>query len=140
MEYCIEKIESILEKKLINAADDFGGRELKAIDIGVFPWHKKIELSFLFSEDSAEIDDIAAWPHYDYSKMNEGGWEDALDLANDIAEIWNEDKDAMPIFMDFGTAATSENVNKVINRFNLSPEFTVQVLDPDDSNSENFCA
>ena len=140
MEYCIEQIESILERKLLEAANYFGDRKIRVIDIGVFPWHKKIELSLLFSDEDAEIDDIAGWPHYDFSKMSEGGWDEAQELASDIAEIWEQDHDALPIFMDFGTAATSEKVINVVNRFNRASDFVVQVLDPDDSNSENYCA
>lgn len=118
MKYCIKKIEGVLEKKILEAVNFFGDRELQMIDIGVFPWHKTIELSFLLSEDETEIDDVAAWPHYDHSKMSEGGWDDAIELANDIAEIWNQDRDAIPIFIDFATAATSEKVQRVVNQFN----------------------
>ncbi|BDM65676.1 hypothetical protein NFHSH190041_31280 [Shewanella sp. NFH-SH190041] len=139
MTYCVEKIENILEKKLIDIANDFGDKELKAIDIGVFPWHETIELSLLFSEDNVEINDIAAWPYFNYSEMNEGGWDEAKELANNIAEIWEQNKDVFPILLDFATAATAEKVTQAIGQFNRSPDFFIQVLNPDDHESQNFC-
>ncbi len=65
MEYSRENIEQLLEGKLLEAVDNFGKKELRIIDVGVFPWHSEISVSFLFSEDSAEEDDIAAWPNAD---------------------------------------------------------------------------
>lgn len=59
MKYCIEKIESLLAERLNEALSEFKSKELNIIDIGVFPWHSKIELSFLFSSDDVFEDDIA---------------------------------------------------------------------------------
>nr|WP_086939930.1 hypothetical protein [Thaumasiovibrio occultus] len=140
MNYSIESIEQLLAEKLLEALAEFGGKELRIIDIGVFPWHSEISISFLFAQDSSDVDDIAAWPHFDYSKIFEGGWDKAKVLAKEMNEIWRKDNDPIPFFLDFGSAATSEKVTNIINRFKLSPDFSVQVLNPDDPNSENFCA
>ena len=140
MEYSIESIEQLLAEKLSEALSEFREKEVRIIDIGVFPWHSEINVSFLFSEDSEEDDDIAAWPYFDYSKIFEGGWDQAKELAKKMNEIWLEDNDPTPFFLDFGSAATSEKVTKLIKQFKLAPDFRVQVLNPDDSNSENFCA
>ncbi|PSU86453.1 hypothetical protein C0W35_22290 [Photobacterium kishitanii] len=140
MEYSIENIEQLLEEKLSEALSKFRGKELRIIDIGVFPWISEINISFLFSEDSEEEDDIAAWRYFDYSKIFEGGWDQAKELAMKMNEIWVEDNDPIPFLLDFNSAATSEKVTYVINQFKLAPDFRVQVLNPDDSNSENFCA
>jgi hypothetical protein len=129
-----------LADKLKSALDEFGSRELKIIDIGVFPWHSKIEVSLLFTSEDAPVDDIAAWPNFDYSKMSEGGWKEAESIVREMNEEWEKDCDAMPFLMDFASAATSNKVNEVIKSFSLSDDFVLQILDPDDSDSDNFCA
>lgn len=139
MEYSRENIEQLLEGKLQEAVDNFGKKELRIIDIGVFPWHSEISVSFLFSEDSAEEDDIAAWPYFDYSKIFAGDWEQARELAKKMNEMWAINNDPIPFFSDFGSALTSDRISSVIKRFNLAPDFRIQVLNPDDPNSKNFC-
>ena len=139
MDYCIEKIEAVLESKLLEISKTLGGKELSILDIGVFPWHTKLEFSFLFSHDDIEEDDIASWPHYDFTDMSEGQWEEGKEIARDINAIWEESFDAFPIFLDFASAATSEKVNNVLKKFNLAPDFKVQVLDSDNSDSPNYC-
>lgn len=95
-------------------------------------------MSFLFVEDDVEIDDIADWPHYDYSRMDEGGWTEAIELAKDIVVRWNQFHDVRPILKDFGVAAASDRVQNIVKQFNPSPDFTIQILDPDDWSGENF--
>lgn len=97
MEYNRENIEQLLEGKLQQALSDFGEKELKIIDVGVFPWHSEISVSFLFSEDSAAEDDIAAWPHFDYSKIFAGDWEQARELAKRMNEKWATNNDPILI-------------------------------------------
>lgn len=140
MEYCIETIEQLLEEKLSEALADFRDQELRIIDIGVFPWHSEISISFLFSEDSADEADIAAWPHFNYSRIFEGNWEKGRELGKIMNHMWLKDTDSIPFFLDFWSAATSERVSNTIKKFNLAQDFRVQVLDSDDANSENFCA
>lgn len=139
MEYGIENIEQLLEEKLLEALIEFKEKELRIIDVSVFPWHSEISISFLFAEDTSEEDDIADWPYFDYSKIFEGGWDQAKDLAKRMNEIWIQDNDPIQFFLDFGSAATSDKVSAIIKKFNLAPDFRVQVLNPDNSNSENFC-
>jgi hypothetical protein len=140
MEYCIENIEIILEEKLKEALEEFKTKELRIIDVGVFPWHSEINLSFFFSNDTADEDDIAAWPNFNYSNIHEGGWDQAKEIATKMNGMWEKDCDAIPFFLDFGSAAISERITTIVNRFNLAKNFKIQVLDPDDSNSENYCA
>lgn len=140
MDYCIEKIEDMLEHKLSQLASKYEAKELRVLDIGVFPWHGMIELSLLFEGDNAELDDVAAWPYYNCSNINEGGWDEAKELSLQMNNIWEKERDATPIFLDFASAALSEKVTSAVQKFRLSEDFIIQLLDPDDSESENFCA
>ncbi len=72
MDYSIEKIEKALLEYFEKNRQPLSDKKIKLIDIGVFPWHAKVEISFYESGDSAAIDDIAAWSLYDYANMYEG--------------------------------------------------------------------
>lgn len=138
MKYCIENIETLLANKINEAYLEFGSKELKIIDIGAFPWHKSIELSFLFTEHDPE-DDIASWANYDYSGLTEGKWKEAEELASEMFSLFGDCNDGKGPFIDFAKAATSKKVKEIINQFNLSPDFTIQVLHPDDDGNGNYC-
>ena len=140
MDYCIETIEELLKDKLFEAVLQFGSKELKKIDIGVFPWHSSIELSLYFTGDAADINDVASWPNFNYSKMSEGSWPEGKELAIIMNKEWEETTDATPFFLDFGTAACSDKVKETLEMFNLSSDFIIQVLDPDNRKSGNYCA
>ena len=140
MDYCIETIEELLKDKLFEAVLHFGSKELKKVDIGVFPWHSTIELSLYFTENSADINDVASWPNFNFSKMSEGGWPEGKELAIIMNQEWEETTDAIPYFLDFGTAASSDKVKETLEMFNLANDFKIQVLNPDERNSENYCA
>ncbi|MGF1689599.1 hypothetical protein L4C36_23685 [Photobacterium japonica] len=135
----VGEIEKVLAIRLSQIFNDFDDRQLRAVDITVFPWYKKIEMSFLVSGDDASIEHVRAWEYFDYLGMSTGSWEDARVLANEVYVIWNQEKDPASIFNDFGRAATSQAVTKVLNRYNLSADFIMQVKDPDDRNSPNYC-
>jgi len=113
LEYSIDNIALLISEKLQEALAEFHSNELKLVDIGVFPWHSTIEISLLFSSDDAYEDDISDWPYYDYSKMSEGGWDRGKELTSEIKKIWDKNKDANPIFKDFGEAINSNKVRGV---------------------------
>ncbi len=62
-----KKIEKALLEYFRSNLERLSDKEIDLIDIGVFPWHSKIEVSFYESGDSASLDDIAAWKLYDFS-------------------------------------------------------------------------
>ena len=139
MDYGIEKIEKALREYFERNWQLLSDKKIKLIDIGVFPWHAKVEISFYESGDSAAIDDIATWSLYDYANMYEGGWDSGMEVAKDLEREWNKDNDILPFLFDFSSAVTSAEVRNVINKFNLESNFSVQILDPDSSDSENYC-
>ncbi|WP_027710428.1 hypothetical protein [Zooshikella ganghwensis] len=139
MDYSIEKIEKALLEYFERNLQPLSDKKIKLIDIGVFPWHAKVEISFYVSGDSVAIDDIAAWSLYNYANMYEGGWDSGMEVAKDLEREWNKDNDILPFLFDFSSAVTSAEVRSVINKFNLESGFSIQILDPDSSDSENYC-
>ena len=139
MDYSVEKIEKALLEYFVRNLQSLSDKKIKFIDIGVFPWHAKVEISFYESGDSAAIDDIAAWNLYDYGNMYEGGWDSGIEVAKDLEREWNIDNDILPFLFDFSSAITSPEVKSVINKYNLEQGFRVQILEPDSSDSENYC-
>ncbi|WP_445363676.1 hypothetical protein ACJJIQ_03125 [Microbulbifer sp. ANSA003] len=139
MEYSIEKIEKALLEYFEINRQGLSDKKIKLIDIGVFPWHAKVEISFYESGDNAATDDIAAWGLYDYANMYEGGWDSGLEVAKDLESEWKKDNDILPFLFDFSSAVTSSEVRAVIQKLNLESGFYVQILDPDSSDFENYC-
>ncbi|EGQ8512252.1 hypothetical protein P3594_07350 [Vibrio parahaemolyticus] len=139
MEYCIKKIEKALLEYFRSNLERLSDKEIDLIDIGVFPWHSKIEVSFYESGDSASLDDIAAWELYDFSSMKEGHWNLGLDVAEDLSKEWDKSRDILPCLFDFSSAVTSDAVRAAIGEYKLSNNFCVQILDPDKPNSKNYC-
>ncbi|WP_180914381.1 hypothetical protein [Vibrio parahaemolyticus] len=96
-----KKIEKALLEYFRSNLERLSDKEIDLIDIGVFPWHSKIEVSFYESGDSASLDDIAAWKLYDFSSMNEGHWNLGLDVAEDLSKEWDKSRDILPFLFDF---------------------------------------
>ncbi|ACA85492.1 hypothetical protein [Shewanella woodyi] len=131
-------MEKSLLELLQRAALEFQGRELLILDIGIFPWHSSIELSLLFSDDQCARDDIAAWPHYDYSKFSEGGWCSAQPVAKQLACEWEKTSDIVGILKREAQVVNLPCIQEVLSSFKLAAEFRVQVLNSDDSHSPNY--
>ncbi len=62
-----------------------------------------------------------------------------MEVAKDLEREWNLDNDILPFLFDFSSAVTSTKVRNIINKFNLKSGFRVQILEPDSSDSENYC-
>ncbi|WP_417594711.1 hypothetical protein [Oceanospirillum sp.] len=154
MKYTIENIELVLEAKLKQLAEELSvndavaGRGLRIVDLGVFPWFQTIEISFLFEgdkiigmDDIAADDEIADWPFYDLSGINEGRWPEAEALAADLAGIWNDsDNPELPPFLhDFAKACQSPRLKQALSGLNLADDFTFQILNADLDDSPNYC-
>ncbi|MCO1336910.1 hypothetical protein MO867_21515 [Microbulbifer sp. OS29] len=139
MIYCIEKIENAFleyfEKNVLDLLD----RKIKLIDIGIFPWHSRVEISFYLSDEKSAIDDVAAWKLYDHGSMYEGGWDSGLAIAKDLEAEWKKDNDILPFIFDFSSAITSSKVRGSIKKYNLDEDFSLQILNPDSIDSKNYC-
>ena len=133
-----ELLEEALIQKLKQAANEFSDSVVRVIDIGIFPWHSKIELSFLFEEEDCHIDDIAAWKYYDYSQISEGYWPEAKLAAIELNKIWNQSQNIDSILSVVARVVSSKSISDVIAGFKKASDFRVQILDPDDKNSKNY--
>ena len=139
MENWQKAFEVAVLEKLDNAATEFGDSGVQILDIGVFPWHSALELSLLLSSDECDRRDIADWPPYDYSKFNEGKWPAAQPVAEYLSEWLARDFDLESILKGVAMVMRSPAVTQKLESFRLAPEFEVQVLDPDDADSPNYC-
>ena len=133
-------MEKALIELLKKAANEFSDKELLVLDIGIFPWFNSIEVSLLFSEDKCDLDDIASWPYYDYSKYNEGGWASADSTVERLSREWKENSNIAGILKQESLVLNLPSVQEALSNFSLAKNFTIQVLNSDDSNSPNYCA
>ncbi len=152
MEYSIDNIRLVLDSKLRQLAEELSanasvsGRMLRIVDLGVLPFFQTIEISFLFEgdkivgmDDIAADDEIADWPFYDLSGINEGRWPEAEPLAAEMSGIWNDSPDIERFLKDFAAALKSEKVQDALSPLTLASDFTFQILNPDQDDSPNYC-
>jgi len=132
-------MEKALVELLQKAAHEFSNNELLILDIGIFPWFNSIEISFLFTEDKCDRSDIAAWPHYDYSKLNEGGWNLAKPYAEELAKEWRKNPDIISILKRESKVVKLPSVCEALSKLKLAESFKIQVLNSDDNDSPNYC-
>ena len=138
MEIWQKTLEDILVKILTDAVSEFSTKEIKIIDIGIFPWHNYIELSFLFADDNCDSDDIASWKYYNYSQFNEGKWQEVETVIQELHKDWEKNNDIVTLLKKVAFVVKSNKVNEEIQKFNKASLFKVQILNPDDSNSPNY--
>jgi hypothetical protein len=145
-----KSFERALEAKLSKALNEFGDKEVQRLDVGIFPWDALVEISFLFSEDvvndpslvaaDGEDDEVAAWPHYNYSRYAEGEWPEARETCEAMEDKWGENEDAEPFFVQAGEVLRNQTIQEIINKFNRSLNFELTVYDPDSPESRhNYC-
>ena len=132
-------MEKALIELLTKASNEYAGKELLVLDIGIFPWFNSIEVSLLFSEDQCDLDDIVSWPHYNYSNYNEGGWSSASSTVERLSKEWEKNSDIVSILKQESLVLRLPSVKKAISKFSLANNFTVQLLNSDDSSSPNYC-
>lgn len=136
----LTEIEIAFIAKLRAAKDIFSGELIQRLDIGIFPWHGTIELSALCAGDTCQIEDIADWPHYNFSAIEEGRWPEAAHVCNRMNACWNAGVIANDFYELFGEAMKSQLVQAELRKFKLSEDFSVTLLNPDSKNSKNYCA
>jgi len=129
------KIELI--KKLQKIQNDFKDEALKAIDIGVFPWFDSFEVSFLLENDESPLDDIAAWEYYDYTGFSEGKWEELKPILDELKQEYGK-KGKEYIFKEVANIFHTKELEDIINGYNKSENFIIQILDSDKPSSINY--
>lgn len=135
------EIENALEAKLTALCGGFSGKTIERLDVGVFPWHGSIELSILIAGDECDPRDVAGWPHYNISGLQEGKWPEAAGVCKEMQRLWEADTSLSKNFFQLVAAIImSGKVGLAISKFTRSEAFVVTLFDPDDEKSENFCA
>lgn len=133
-------LANILAEKIIHVSNERQLNLIRIFDIGLFPWHESIELSFLCEGDMAEEEDVADWPLYNVSNIQEGEWLEALPICRLLNTKWKEEANLAPMLEMFASALKSAQVQKAIGQLPLASTFKIQLLDPDDPDSPNYYA
>jgi hypothetical protein len=132
------ELASVLAEKLSEAATEFALKPIRILDVGVFPWHTSMELSFLCEGDSADEGEIAAWPLYEFSKISEGKWEAVKPICSIFNKEWEVTMEFTNILRLTAAAMKEPVVQQVINQLPKAPSFKIQVLNPDSPSSPNY--
>lgn len=127
-------IARCINERLQYVVQEFQEKEWEQLDIGVFPWHSSIELSALFSDDSSDSDDIADWPNYNFSQIEEGKWSSIEPYCEQMNEYWQRDGgSSKQFFRAVSEVMHRDDIQNTITQFQLSSNFQITVFDPDDS-------
>jgi hypothetical protein len=143
------KLIDELSEFLKICAEQFHDEELKAFDVGCFPWYESFEFSFLsakeFSKSGNDIFlDIAGWDHYCFfiedPKFDDGQMFREIDSwMHDQFENNRDNFDVRALYNAVAEAALSFEVKEALKSYTLTPDFSIMVSHPDDSNHENLC-
>lgn len=144
-------VQVFVEMLAAAVADELGRWEARLasetmviFDLGCYPWHGYLELSFLtanepqLSERLAE-DNIAEWRLYNFAPQ----WPAGKPLAQRMKEHWSKDPNKAGVselyFSICAEAMLSGRVSSALASYKLHPTFHVRVLNPDDRHSGNCC-
>jgi hypothetical protein len=141
---------SRLAQAVATAIRDFHRSYLKdspvvVFDLGCFPWHGRIELSFLTAADLDadaglfDRSEIASWPHYEFVGVTEP-WPVGKELGQQMAALYHDTDDVEDDIRDMvvetflqasaGAVATPE-VTAALNELTRDPRFQIRVQHPD---------
>ena len=134
------QLVSAIAQKLVLVRTERELRPIRILDVGIFPWHTSIELSFLCDGDTADPEDTADWPLYNFSNIYEGKWDAAKLVCEAMNAEWNRSHDIVFILRVAAAAIDSTEVRQAIHHLPRSSDFRVRILDPDDSDSPNYCS
>jgi hypothetical protein len=133
-----------LQEQLILELTDwqpkFVSETMRAFDFGCHPWHGYIELSFLTTDETDEIssdsiwETVGDWRLYDFAPPNAG-----YERFNDLGEWMKSYGQADKFFSLFASVLMSKEVINVLQKYNLSSDFQIGVVNPDDPNHFNYC-
>jgi hypothetical protein len=133
------QLETAIKAKLSAEADAIRSWNPRRLDIGVFPWHGCIELSFQRVDESDLGGNIADWAHYDFSQFNEGRWPEAKALSEAMMKDWLDNHSvAEKYFQATGEIARTEPSIEFIATLFRGKTVEVTVLNPDELGSRNY--
>lgn len=142
----IEKFRGELERVLVEElelkAEDFSIHEMKALDLGIHPWHGYLELSFWTTEDLVGCTQIGDWILYNFSDAAGAKWPAAQGIAEWMRRYYDSNPldGSAQLFSAAAAALNSSTVQAALQTYRRSSDFFVSVYNPDDSTYSNFCA
>jgi hypothetical protein len=118
---------------------------VRIFDLGCFPWHGTLELSFLTDHEprlntrvrAAEL--VAEWRLYNFVPA----WPRAQELGSGMRAHWTSASEkkivADQYFRACASAVCSSKVAGALDAYHRSSDFVVRVADPDDHAFRNYC-
>lgn len=135
-----DELSVVIRKTLEAFAAKFDSR-VKILACDFHPWNSFLALAIL-TEAEVEADpllddlaEMAAWKYYDFGANLEPWKVDSI-LAS-LKAIYDEFKDAEPLFRCCAAAMAAASVQQVVSQFSRSADFRISVASPDD-NQEFF--
>lgn len=133
-----------LAREFLLREQEFASYSMRALDLGIFPWHGLIEPSFLTSADNCTEREIANWTHYNFARAKRGfgpgGWPDVAELETWMLGFYEGDRGshANALFAAAASALKSHEVQRALAGYRKTDDFRLTVFDPDDSHSKNY--
>ena len=138
----IDALATAMANELRAREREFSVYVMRALDLGLFPWHGLIEPSFLTSADVCAERDIADWKLYNFASTRSGAWPDVAELGSWMQEFYERDttENAQILYLAAAEALGRGSVQNALVSYNKADNFYLSVFDPDDRSSRNFCS
>ena len=134
----LEKWKSEFQQVIVSKlAEIDAARELRVLDVGIFPWHASIELSAFYTgdEESADCaeDDVASWPSFNFSEQQEGSWPEVEPVAQSMNAAYEADSEvAEQYFQAAASVMKTDAIRQALQNKTLADDFRITLVDPDD--------
>ncbi len=122
---------------------------MRAFDLGCFPWHGYLELSFLTVDEQKMLagadsySRIAQWRLYNFASKHDSPLRRQREqLGARMREAWTNSEDKRVVTENFLQAAvlvlTSHAIRNELTKFRCADGFAVTVFDPDNHRRGNL--
>ena len=143
----IKDFEEQLKKQVVGELKQFGryfsSDEMEQFDLGCFPWHGTLEISFLTKVEPGlgETSDVASWRLYNFTSTYSSNWPGIKEIGKWMQnEYDNKNHSAQDFFDVCVRVAKSLEVTEALKKhYRLSPNFHVSVFDTDNLDKGNLC-
>jgi hypothetical protein len=136
-----------IAKELEIQQSNLSSENMRVFDLGCFPWHGYLELSFL-TDNEPQLNErsplgvIGGWRLYNFVSK----WHATMGLGAQMQRDWelapSSDLKARVTeryLKACAFAMLSTEVSSRLSHYRLAPDFQLRVVDPDDPNSRNYC-
>jgi len=144
-----KKLQNWLPNYLEKHRIDFKNEVIRVFDICCFPWQGAVELSFLttnepnFDEEEYGKYSVADWKLYSFNYEILKDWEESKNIFFEMRQLWEDSQEFRDMSGELYTAcaqvAISNDIKKVLSKYQLAVDFEITVFDPDDHEKVNYC-